>query len=131
MFADTGNTTHRSRKNPEKTHWSGKTCYTIQEYAAINDRSRNDMIPLSGDIKDMTVPWLLQDLRTGKKTGTAVMTRDREIKKIFLQDGDVLFASSNLNEDRLGEFLLRTGKITEAQFAAASETVIKTGKKLG
>ena len=89
------------------------------------------MSPLSGEIKDMTVPWLLQDLRTGKKTGTAVMTRDQEVKKIYLQEGDILFASSNLDEDRLGEFLLRTGKITKDQFDKASEIVIKTRKKLG
>src|SRR5574341_1234677 len=89
------------------------------------------MIPPAGDIKDMTVPWLLQDLRTGKKTGTVVMTRDPEIKKIFLQEGDVLFASSNVEDDRLGEFLLRSRKITRAQFDKSSEIVVKTGKKLG
>lgn len=89
------------------------------------------MITPSGDIKDMTVPWLFQDLRKGKETGTVVFTRDEEIKKVFFKNGDVLFASSNLDEDRLGEFLLRTGKITSAQFEKASTTVIKTGKKLG
>src|SRR5574341_1232581 len=125
MLADTGNTAHRSRKNPEKKHRIAKTCYTIQRYAAVDGRSRNDMIPLSGDIKDMTVPWLLQDLRTGKRTGTVVMTRDPEIKKIFLQEGDVLFASSNVEDDRLGEFLLRSRKITRAQFDKSSEIVVK------
>jgi curved DNA-binding protein CbpA len=89
------------------------------------------MISLAGDIKDMTIPWLFQDLRKEKKTGTVVVIRDGEVKKIFFKDGDILFASSNLNEDRLGEFLMRTGKITGVQFDKASEAVIKTGKKLG
>ncbi|HEY6010003.1 MAG TPA: DUF4388 domain-containing protein, partial [Nitrospirota bacterium] len=79
----------------------------------------------------MTVPWLLQDLRTAQKTGTVVVTRDQEIKKIYLQQGDILFASSNRDEDRLGEFLLRTGKITKSQFDRASAIVAKTGKKMG
>jgi curved DNA-binding protein CbpA len=89
------------------------------------------MIAPSGDIKGMIVPWLLQDLRIEKKTGTAVFSRDREERKVYFRDGDVLFASSNLNDDRLGEFLLRKGKITQAQFEKSSEVVIKTGKKLG
>jgi len=89
------------------------------------------MIPAAGDIKDMTLPWLFQDLRTGKRTGTAIFSRDAELKKVFFKDGDILFASSNLKEDRLGEFLLRTGKISQAQFDKASEIVTKTSKKLG
>ncbi|MCK9419950.1 MAG: DnaJ domain-containing protein [Nitrospirae bacterium] len=89
------------------------------------------MISSAGDIKDMTIPWLFQDLRKEKETGTVVFSRDREIKKVFFRNGDILFASSNLDEDRLGEFLMRTGKITSAQFDSSSEAVIKTGKKLG
>src|ERR1700690_602545 len=89
------------------------------------------MISPSGDIKDMTIPWLFQDLRKEKETGTVVFSRDREIKKVFFRNGDILFSSSNLDEDRLGEFLMRTGKITIDQFDKASESVIKTGKKLG
>ena len=89
------------------------------------------MISPSGDIKDMTLPWLFQDLRKEKETGTAVFSRDTEVKKVFFKNGDILFASSNLVEDRLGEFLMRTEKITSAQFEKSSEVVIKTGKKLG
>ena len=89
------------------------------------------MISPAGDIKDMTLPWLFQDLRKGKETGTVVFSRDAEIKKVFFKNGDILFASSNLDEDRLGEFLMRMGKITTAQFEKSSEVVVKTGKKLG
>jgi curved DNA-binding protein CbpA len=89
------------------------------------------MIAPSGDIKGMIIPWLLQDLRIEKKTGTAIFFRDTEERKVYFRDGDVLFASSNLKDDRLGEFLLRKGKITQAQFEKSSEVVIKTGKKLG
>ena len=89
------------------------------------------MFSPAGEIKDMTIPWLFQDIRTGKKTGTIVFAHDDEVKKVYFKDGDVLFAASNKKEDRLGEFLLRTGKITQAQFDKSSETVIRTGKQLG
>ena len=89
------------------------------------------MISPSGDIKDMTVPWIFQDLRKDKETGTLVFSRDKVKKEVFFKNGDILFATSNLKEDRLGEFLLRTGKITDAQFDKASGIVINTGRKLG
>ncbi len=89
------------------------------------------MIPPAGDIKDMTIPWLFQDLRKAKETGTGIFTNDGEIKKVFFRNGDILFASSNANEDRLGEFLMRTGKLTSAQRDRSSEAVTKSGKKLG
>jgi len=89
------------------------------------------MISPSGDIKNMTVPWLFQDLRKEKETGTLLFSRDKEKIEVFFKNGDILFASSNLKEDRLGEFLLRTGKITDAQFDKASEILISTGRKLG
>jgi tetratricopeptide (TPR) repeat protein len=89
------------------------------------------MIPLVGDIKDMTIPWLFQDLRKGRKTGTALFEQDAAIKKVFFNQGDVLFAASNKDYDRLGEFLLRTRKINQTQFDTSSDVVIRTGKKLG
>jgi curved DNA-binding protein CbpA len=89
------------------------------------------MFASSGDIKNMTIPWLFQDIRKEKETGTAVFSYDEEITKVYFKNGDVLFASSNLDQDRLGDFLLRTGKLTSAQFDKASGTVTRTGKKLG
>lgn len=89
------------------------------------------MISPRGDIKDMTVPWIFQDLRKEKETGTLLFSREKEKKEVFFKNGDILFASSNLKEDRLGEFLLRKGKITADQFDKASEIVIRTGRKLG
>lgn len=89
------------------------------------------MLALTGEIKDLTVPWLLQEIRDGKKDGTAFFEQDKLVKKVYFSNGDVLFASSNLEDDRLGEFLLRQGRITREQFDASSAIVIKTNKKLG
>lgn len=89
------------------------------------------MFSPAGEIKDLTIPWILQDIRIGKKTGTIVFAHDDEVQKVYFKEGDVLFASSNRKEDRLGEFLLRKGKITQAQLDKSSETVNKTGKQLG
>lgn len=89
------------------------------------------MISLSGEIKELTIPWLFQDIRAGKKSGTAKFEQDGIAKNVYFMKGDVLFASSNINEERLGEFLMREGRLTKEQFDAASAIVIKTKKKLG
>ncbi len=85
----------------------------------------------SGDIKAMTIPWLVQDLRSQKKTGTTVLCREKENKKVFFRNGDIIFASSNLDTDQLGTSLLRSGKLTEEQRDKSEEVAKQTGKQLG
>ena len=89
------------------------------------------MIIPAGDVKDMTIPWLFQSLRAEKKTGTVIFSRETAIKKVYFQNGDVIFASSNLDDDRFGDLLLRSNKLTRTQFDASTELTKKTGKKLG
>jgi curved DNA-binding protein CbpA len=89
------------------------------------------MITPTGIITDMTTPWLFQGLRAEKKTGTVVFERDEVVKKVYFQEGDIIFASSSHEEDRLGECLLRAGTITKTQYDASMEVLKKTGKKHG
>jgi tetratricopeptide (TPR) repeat protein len=106
---------------------------------AMADDSCTDQmpVPLSGDIKQMTIPWLFQAIRTRSGTGTAIFdyiqdqTAEKVVKKVYFKNGDILFASSSLAEDRLGDCLLRAGKINQAQFDASTEIIQKTGKKQG
>ena len=79
----------------------------------------------------MTVPLLFQGLLAEKKTGTMVFTRDPVVKKVYVANGNVFFASSSLSEDRLGEWLHRAGTITRQQCDAAAEVVKRTGNKQG
>lgn len=89
------------------------------------------MITPAGGIKDMAVPWLFQNLRREKQTGTVTLTRDTEVKKVYFRSGEIIYASSNLDEDTLGSSLVRAGKLTQARHAAAEELVVRTGKPLG
>jgi curved DNA-binding protein CbpA len=91
----------------------------------------NKTLSPTGEITDMTVPWLFQGLHAEKKTGTLVFTRDDVVKKVYLSAGDIIFAASNLREDWLGEWLARAGTITKEQGEASAELVRKTGKKQG
>jgi tetratricopeptide (TPR) repeat protein len=96
-----------------------------------SDPPQTDMIAPTGTIKDLSIPWLLQDIRRERLSGTAVFSRETEQRTVYFKEGDILFASSNATDERLGEFLLRKGKLTQEQFDRSSETVVRTGKKLG
>jgi curved DNA-binding protein CbpA len=89
------------------------------------------MFPLSGEIQGMTAPWLFHDIRKTKKTGTVFFEQTAETIKVFFKQGDVIFASSNSDNDSLGELLLRTGKITQQQLEKASTIAAKSGKNIG
>lgn len=89
------------------------------------------MLSPMGNIQDLTIPWLFHDLCKGRKTGTAIFEQGATVMKVFFKQGDIIFASSSSDDDALGEFLLRTGKISEGQRNRSSEIITKTGKKLG
>ena len=104
----------------------------------VDDSCTDQMpVPLSGDIKQMTIPWLFQGIRVRSGTGTAVFdyiqdqTAEKVVKKVYFKYGDITFAASSLKEDWLGRSLVRAGKLTEQQCAASEELVTKTGKKQG
>jgi len=90
-----------------------------------------EKIPLTGDVKDMIIPWLFQSLNAEKKTGTIVFENDEVVKKVYFSAGDIIFASSSDSEDRLGEWLVRTGIITRQQADTTSELFKQSRKKEG
>jgi curved DNA-binding protein CbpA len=105
----------------------------------MSDNAPNDRmpVPLAGDIKQMTIPWLFDGIRTRSMTGTAFFeyiqdqTGQKVDKKVYFKNGDIVFAASSLSEDRLGDCLLRAGRLTQAQFDASTEIIKQTGKKQG
>lgn len=85
----------------------------------------------TGIIKNMAVPWLLLDLAAGKQTGTVIFGFVKSVKKVYLSEGEIVFAASNQVEDRLGECMIRINAITPEQRDSSLEVSLATGKKLG
>lgn len=86
---------------------------------------------LSGTFQDITLTALLQSLLSSKASGTLTLQHNRMEKSIYLKEGNIVFASSNLPEDRLGNVLIHTGKMTQEQVAAALKLKDATNKKFG
>jgi curved DNA-binding protein CbpA len=86
---------------------------------------------LKGSLKDFKLSDILIGLQRGTKTGILEIRSGSIIKKIFVKNGDMIFAASNQEDDRLGELLLKEGKITLEDYDRASFLVKKTGQRLG
>jgi hypothetical protein len=86
---------------------------------------------LSGAIGENSLARLLNYLHGIDATGMLSLAKDGITKRLYIKDGDIVFAASTYEGDRLGEALLRAGKITVRQFEAASKVVIQTGRRFG
>ena len=86
---------------------------------------------LKGNLKHYRLVDILLGLGKSRKTGILEIIVGSTVKKIFIDKGIKIFAVSTNTNDRLGESLLKQGKITLEEYNQASYLVIKTGKRLG
>jgi hypothetical protein len=61
-------------------------------------------------------------------TGVISVGTDDAVKRLYFKDGRLVFASSNLIDDRLGEVIYRAGMITLEQMTEAAVQVNRTTK---
>src|SRR5438045_2853398 len=73
-----------------------------------------------GDLKD-NLPHLLAAFYNAKETGELGLMKGQVKKVIFFESGFPVFALSNLVADRLGQFLVRAGKIDEQTLRQAAD----------
>ena len=83
-----------------------------------------------GSLAEQDFPTLLQRLHEGRTTGVLTLTHAGIGKSVIVQEGRLVFASSTSPDDRLGELLLRRGRVTLKQFVEAGRSV-GPGKRLG
>lgn len=88
-------------------------------------------IPLKGNLKNISLSKLLAHLNHMRKTGTLKIETPIFTKKVYLVKGDAIFASSTYEDDRLGEMLIKTGKITMEQYDRSVELLKQTKKRQG
>jgi hypothetical protein len=87
---------------------------------------------LTGNLKTVSFPDILQLLATGKKTGVLQVSTSARQKEIAFRDGNIVYASSiNTSEDLLGNLLLKRGKISKADLEQAITLHKQTGRQLG
>lgn len=87
---------------------------------------------LSGNLKTVSFPDILQLLATGKKTGILECKTTTRQKEVAFREGNIIFASSvNSTEDLLGNMLLKRGRISKGDLERAITLHKQTGRQLG
>lgn len=87
---------------------------------------------LSGELRTMLLPDVLQWLSNGVKTGILHLRSPRGItKKVYFKNGRILSTASSDPREYFGQFLISRGFINEKQLNMAMETQLKTGIKIG
>ncbi|MFN7971921.1 MAG: DUF4388 domain-containing protein [Acidobacteriota bacterium] len=86
---------------------------------------------ISGNLKTMPLPDILQWLQIGNKTGTLSIEHGWIVKKIYFEVGRIVSSYSNNPLEYFGQFLLNLGKITEDQLRAAMIKQAKSGILIG
>jgi hypothetical protein len=85
---------------------------------------------MQGTLTTICLPDLLRSIYMERRTGELVLKQGDVKKQIFFELGQIVFAASNRKEDRLGEALVRHGKLTREQLEQQLET-LEGGKHLG
>jgi len=88
-------------------------------------------IPLKGNVQNIPLPRFLAFLNSNRETGTLVLRTPVFTKKVYFVKGDAIFASSTYEDDRLGEMLIKAGKITMEQYDESVKLLKQTGKRQG
>jgi DNA-binding response OmpR family regulator len=83
-----------------------------------------------GELKD-NLPQLLAAFYAAKETGELGLSKGQVKKVVYFEAGMPVFALSNLVADRLGQFLVRAGKIDEDTLKHAADEAAATGQRTG
>jgi hypothetical protein len=88
---------------------------------------------LEGTIKDFGLPDIFQLIGLQRKTGTLTLTNEKETVTVAFENGMVVSADSDSKrlEDRLGNVLVKQGKISRERLDEALGTQKQTLQRLG
>ena len=98
----------------------------------MDETRRTDEAPAlrAGRLEGIGLPDLLWALCRRGATGALTLSRGGTRKSVCIEDGRIVFASSNDPDDRLGELFLKRGTISLDQLEDALHKA-HTGKRLG
>jgi hypothetical protein len=83
-----------------------------------------------GRIQDSSVPERLLSALANRETGILTFRNGSVTKSLYLHMGHVIYAKSSDPDERMGESLLRRGKITVRQYLEGSQRM-QPGQRLG
>ena len=89
-----------------------------------------ERISLQGSLESFGIADLFSMLNMSRRSGLLLLLADPVQKTVYFRRGEIVFAGSNQLEDRLGQVLYRTGKLSREALDEA-ERHIEPGKRFG
>jgi uncharacterized protein DUF4388 len=83
------------------------------------------------DLAQTPLPEILVTIHRYRAPGIVECRRGAEVKSIYLEGGEIIYASSNQIRDSLGDLLLRAGRLTQEQYDESVRLLATTGKRQG
>jgi len=94
------------------------------------EESHSPKFEFAGNLARTPLPEILATIFRYKAPGVIECKRDSEVKQIHIDDGCIVFASSSLRSDSLGDRLLGRGAITLQQYDESARR-LGDGKRQG
>ena len=85
----------------------------------------------TSDLAQTPLPEILVKIHRYKAPGVIECRRGNELKKIFLDGGHVIFATTNQITESLGDRLMRDGRLTQEQYDESVRRMRVTQKRHG
>jgi tetratricopeptide (TPR) repeat protein len=73
------------------------------------------LMAIKGSLKEASLPDVIQLLFLGRRTGCLALADRHNFGTIYLDEGQIVYASIVNRRDRLGDILMRNGRITPEQ----------------
>ena len=86
---------------------------------------------MQGDFSRETLADVIRTLYVDRRSGIVHLAQSKTSKRIYFRKGSMIFANSDIESDRLGEFLIRQGVIDREAFEKTTETMKETGHRFG
>ena len=88
-------------------------------------------VSFRGSLNDVPLVVFLYALCVNAQTGVAIISDEYVYKEVFFKDGLVVFARTSKSEERIGNFLLKSGRMSPSHLEAVAAQAKKEGVKLG
>ena len=86
---------------------------------------------MKGDLTRDALGDVIRKLYVNRKSGILHLAQDKTSKRIYFRKGSMIFANSDVESDRLGEFLIRQQIIDREAFERVSKVMRETKNRFG
>ncbi len=88
----------------------------------LSDNREQSIKPVfMGNLSYLNIADVFSMINMLQKTGMLVIKSDDKLRSVYFMKGEIVFASSNQPEDRLGYLLYKMGKLTKKQWESAEK----------